>query len=158
MTLEPLFATMAQAVVGSLLQESGLAERTRAVLSPDSTHRAFQTALEQTYAAFARQHPEWTAALFDKTFLNSPDVVPLLAELLTRRGQPDQAHLARLFAAHLGHSDPDRWERLGDATRAAADFLRGWRMNWRARTLCNPSSTAVRWSALPNTPGPFAGR
>ena len=72
---------------------------------------------------FARQHPEWTAALFDETFLNSRDVVPLLATLLTRRGQPDPAYLARLFAAHLGHSDPDRWERLGDATRAAADFL-----------------------------------
>ena len=124
MTLEPLFATMAQAVVGSLLEMTGLAERTRAALSRDSTHCAFQTALEQTYAAFARQHPEWTATLFDKTFLNSPDVVRLLAELLTRRGQPDPAHLARLFAAHLGHSDPDRWERLGDATRAAADFLR----------------------------------
>jgi WD40 repeat protein len=124
MTMEPLFAALAEAVFGALLQESSLAERTRAALGLDPTRRAFQTALAQTYAAFARQHPEWTAALFDETFLNSRDVVPLLATLLTRRGQPDPAHLARLFAAHLGHPDPDRWERLGDATRAAADFLR----------------------------------
>ena len=123
MTMEPLFAALAEAVFSSLLQESGLAERSRAALGLDPTRRAFQTALAQTYAAFARQHPEWTAALFDETFLNSRDVVPLLATLLTRRGQPDPAHLARLFAAHLGHPDPDRWERLGDATRAAADFL-----------------------------------
>ncbi len=123
MTMEPLFAALTEAVFSFLLQESGLAERTRAALGLDPTRRAFQTALAQTYAAFARQHPEWTAALFDETFLNSRDVVPLLATLLTRRGQPDPAHLARLFAAHLGHSDPDRWERLGDATRAAADFL-----------------------------------
>jgi WD40 repeat protein len=121
--LEALFSAIAEAVFGALLQERGLAERTRAALGLDPTRRAFQTALAQTYAAFARRYPEWTAALFDETFLKRRDVVPLLAELLTRRGQPDPAHLARLFAAHLGHPDPDRWERLGDATRAAADFL-----------------------------------
>jgi WD40 repeat protein len=123
MTMEPLFAALTETVFGALLQESGLAERTRAALGLDPTRRAFQTALARAYTAFARQYPEWTAALFDETFLTSRDVVPLLAELLTRRGQPDPAHLARLFAAHLGHPDPDRWERLGDATRAAADFL-----------------------------------
>jgi WD40 repeat protein len=123
MTMEPLFAALTETVFGALLQESGLAERTSAALGLDPTRRAFQTALARAYTAFARQYPEWTAALFDETFLNSRDVVPLLAELLTRRGQPDPAHLARLFAAHLGHPDPDRWERLGDATRAAADFL-----------------------------------
>jgi hypothetical protein len=123
MTMEPLFAALAEAVFSSLLQESGLAERTRAALGLDPTRRAFQTALARAYTVFARHYPEWTTTLFDQPFLTSPTVVPLLAELLTRRGQPDPAHLARLFAAHLGHPDPDRWERLGDATRAAADFL-----------------------------------
>ncbi len=61
--LEPLFAAIAEAVFSSLLQESGLAERTRAALGLDPTRRAFQTALAQTYAAFARHYPEWTAAL-----------------------------------------------------------------------------------------------
>jgi WD40 repeat protein len=123
MTMEPLFAALAEAVFSSLLQESGLAERIRATLGLDPTRRAFQTALARAYTVFARHYPEWTTTLFDQPFLTSPTVVPLLAELLTRRGQPDPAHLARLFAAHLGHPDPDRWERLGDATRAAADFL-----------------------------------
>jgi hypothetical protein len=59
-------------------------------------------------------------------------VVPLLADLLTRRGRPDPAQLARRLAIHLGHSDPDRWERLDEATRAAADFL-----NWLEAELAN---------------------
>jgi hypothetical protein len=62
MTLEPLFSAVAEAVFGAMLQESGLAERTRAALGLDPTRRAFQTALAQTYAAFARHYPEWTAA------------------------------------------------------------------------------------------------
>ncbi|ABQ92370.1 NB-ARC domain-containing protein [Roseiflexus sp. RS-1] len=123
MLLEPLFAAIAEAVFVYLLQESTLTERIRATLGLDPTRRAFQTALARAYTVFARHYPEWTTTLFDQPFLTSPTVVPLLAELLTRRGQPDPAHLARLFAAHLGHPDPDRWERLGDATRAAADFL-----------------------------------
>lgn len=122
--LEALFSAIAEAVFGYLLQESTLTERTRAALGLDPTRRAFQTALARAYTVFARHYPEWTTTLFDQPFLTSPTVVPLLAELLTRRGQPDPAHLARLFAAHLGHPDPDRWERLGDATHAAADFLR----------------------------------
>jgi len=54
-----------------------------------------QIALARVCAAFARQYPEWTASLFDEHFLKSQEVVPLLAELLTRRGRPDPAHLAR---------------------------------------------------------------
>jgi hypothetical protein len=57
MTMEPLFAALAEAVFSSLLQESGLAERTRAALGLDPTRRAFQTALAQTYAAFAPPAP-----------------------------------------------------------------------------------------------------
>ena len=124
MSLEALFAAIADAVFGYLLQQSNLAERARALLGLDPVRRAFQTALARAYAAFARQYPEWTASLFDETFLKSPEVVPLLADLLTRRGRPDPAELARRFAAHLGPSDTDRWERLGEAaTCAAADFL-----------------------------------
>ena len=122
MSLEALFAAIAEAVFGYLLQ-SDLAKWARALLGLDPARRAFQTALAGAYAAFARQYPEWTASLFDETFLKSQDVLPLLADLLTRRGRPDPAELARRFAAHLGHRDPDRWERLSEATRAAADFL-----------------------------------
>ena len=123
MPLEALFSAIAEAVFGYLLQESDLAERARAVLGLDPERRAFQTALARAYIAFARRYPEWTASLFDETFLKSEPVLPLLAELLTRRGRPDPPELARRFAAHLGHRDPDRWVRLSEATRAAADLL-----------------------------------
>jgi hypothetical protein len=132
MLLESLFSVIAEAVFGYLLRESGLAERARAVLGLDPQRRAFQTALARAYTAFARHYPEWTASLFDEAFLKSEAVVPLLAGLLTRRGRPDPAQLARRFAIHLGHSDPDRWERLSEATRAAADFL-----NWLEAELAN---------------------
>ncbi|WP_299289039.1 NB-ARC domain-containing protein, partial [Thermoflexus sp.] len=132
MLLESLFSVIAEAVFGYLLQESGLAEQARAVLGLDPQRRAFQTALARAYTAFARHYPEWTASLFDEAFLKSEAVVPLLAGLLTRRGRPDPAQLARQLAIHLGHSDPDRWERLDEATRAAADFL-----NWLEAELAN---------------------
>jgi len=122
MSLEALFAAIAEAVFGYLLQ-SDLAKWARALLGLDPKRRAFRTALARAYATFARQYPEWTASLFDETFLKSPDVVPLLDDLLNPRGRPDPAELACRFAAHLGHRDPDQWERLGEATRAAANFL-----------------------------------
>jgi len=119
---EALFSAIAEAVFGYLLQQSGLAERARAVLGRDPQRLAFQTALTRAYTAFARQYPEWTVSLFDEAFLKSEPVIPLLADLLTRRGRPDPAKLARQFAIYLGYH-PDRWERLDQATRAAADFL-----------------------------------
>lgn len=121
--LEPLFAAVAEALFGYLLRQSDLAGRAQAVLRLDPKRRAFQTALGRACAAFAGRHPEWTASLFDEAFLTSEAVLPLLAELLTRRGRPDPADLARRFARHLGHPDPDAWPRREAATRVADDFL-----------------------------------
>ncbi|MGB9777321.1 MAG: hypothetical protein ACPLYD_14805 [Anaerolineae bacterium] len=96
MLTEALLAAVAEAVFGYLLQESDLASQTRAALGLDPQRRAFQAALARCYADFARRHPQWAAALFDQTFLAGPETAPLLAELLTRRGQPEPARLARL--------------------------------------------------------------
>jgi hypothetical protein len=54
---EALFSAIAEAVFGYLLQESGLAERARAVLGRDPQRLAFQTALARACTAFARQYP-----------------------------------------------------------------------------------------------------
>lgn len=123
MLTEALLSAVAEAVFGYLLQEADLADRARAVLGLDPECKAFQTALARAYVAFARQYPDLTASLFDKTFLTSQAAIPLLAQLLTRRGQPDPADLACRWAAHLGCPDPKAWDRLPEATRAAADFL-----------------------------------
>ncbi len=122
MSMESLLAAVAQAVFDYLLQETGLAERVRAVLGVDPERRAFRTALASAYAAFARQYPDLVASLFDESFLTR-EGAPILAQLLTRRGRPDPAELARRWAQHLGHSNPESWPRLTEATRAAADFL-----------------------------------
>jgi hypothetical protein len=116
------FATIATAIL-DLLQTLGLFERARAIFSEDDRCRALQTALMRAYAALARNHPGWVNALFDKTFLESKPVIELLAELLTRHGRPDPAQLAKLYAQHLGFSDPERWPRLKEAIRIAADLL-----------------------------------
>ncbi len=121
---EALLAAVAEAVLGYVLQESGLAERLRAGLGLDPRKHAFQVALARTYAAFVRQYPQWTASFFDERFLTEK-AAPLLADLLTRRGRPDPAQLAHLYAQEcLGIADPGQWGRLGEATCAAADFLR----------------------------------
>ncbi len=119
---EALLAAVAEAVFGYALEQSGVADRVRAVLKIDPKHKAFQVALARAYTAFARQYPDLVASLFDESFLKI-EAAPLLAQLLTRRGRPDPAELAWLWARHLGHDDPDTWPRLAEATRAAADFL-----------------------------------
>ncbi|MDW8373907.1 MAG: AAA family ATPase [Planctomycetota bacterium] len=120
MLTEAVLAAIAEAVFSHLVQESGLTDRVRAVLRVDPQRRALQTALAKAYTSFAQQHPEWVAALFDETFLTGP-AAPLLATLLTRRGNPAPEDLARRWCDQLGHAvAPDR---LTAATRAAADFL-----------------------------------
>ncbi|MDW8233435.1 MAG: hypothetical protein RMJ54_11690 [Roseiflexaceae bacterium] len=120
MLTEAVLAAIAEAVFSHLAQESGLTDRVRAVLGVDPQRRALQTALAKAYTSFAQQHPEWVAALFDETFLTGP-AAPLLATLLTRRGNPAPEDLARRWCDHLGPKAAPR--HLADATDAAAAFL-----------------------------------
>ena len=118
---DTLFAAVAEAVFNLLLQESGLTERVRAVLRIDPERRGFQIALARACTDFTQQHPAWAAALFDQHFLTQPEVVELLSRLLARRGQPDPARMAALWAAQLHRADPTHH---AEATTVAADFLR----------------------------------
>lgn len=117
--LETLFAAVAEAVFNLLVTESGLTERVRAVLGVDPERRAFQLALARASEQFVKQHPDWAAALFDQYFLTRPEVVELLATLLSRRGQPDPARLAALWAAQLHRPNPPQ-----EVEAVAAAFLR----------------------------------
>jgi hypothetical protein len=118
---DTLFAAVAEAVFNLLLQESGLTERVRAVLRIDPERRGFQIALARACTDFTQQHPAWAAALFDQHFLTQPEVVELLSRLLARRGQPDPARMAALWAAQLHRADPAS---RAEAATVAADFLR----------------------------------
>jgi hypothetical protein len=118
---DTLFAAVAEAVFNLLLQESGLTERVRTVLRIDPERRGFQIALARACTDFTQQHPAWAAALFDQHFLTQPEVVELLSRLLARRGQPDPARMAALWAAQLHCADPAS---RAEAATVAADFLR----------------------------------
>ena len=118
---DTLFAAVAEAVFDLLVQESGLTERVRAVLRVDPERRGFQIALARACTTFVEQHPAWAAALFDQHFLTQPAVVELLSRLLARRGQPDPARMAALWAAQLHRADPAS---RAEATTVAAVFLR----------------------------------
>ncbi|WP_298405995.1 hypothetical protein, partial [uncultured Chloroflexus sp.] len=120
MLTEALFSTIAEAFFSVLFKEMPLADRVRAGVDPE--REAFQEALEKAYTTFSDRYPDWKASLFDEHFLRGA-AAPVLAQLLTRRGQPDPADLACKWVQHLGHQDPQAWPRLSDATRAAADFL-----------------------------------
>ncbi len=118
---DTLFAAVAEAVFNLLIQESGLTERVRAVLRVDPERRGFQIALARACTTFVERHPAWSAALFDQHFLTQPEVVELLSRLLARRGRPDPARMAALWAAQLHHTDPASH---AEAATVAADFLR----------------------------------
>jgi hypothetical protein len=118
---DALFAAVAEAVFNLLLQERGLTERVRAVLRIDPERRGFQIALARACSDFTQQHPAWAAALFDQHFLTQPEVVELLSRLLARRGRPDPARMAALWAAQLHRADPAS---RAEAATVAADFLR----------------------------------
>lgn len=120
---EALLSAVAEAVFGYLLQETDLADRVRAALGVDPERKAFQTALARAYTAFEQRYPDLAASLFDESFLKT-EAAPILAQLLTRRGHPDPAELARRRAAHLGYRDPDTAPRLAEVNRGIADFLR----------------------------------
>ncbi|MCS6964817.1 MAG: ATP-binding protein, partial [Thermoflexus sp.] len=95
----------------------------------------------RAYSAFARHYPHLTASLFDESFLRT-EAAPLLAQLLTRRGRPDPAELARRWAAHLGHPNPETWPLLAEATRAAADFLK-----WLEEELAQQPALQPLWDS-----------
>jgi|GEM_PF-5999655 len=120
--LETLIGAVTEAVFGYLLEQAGLAEKTRTLLKRNPQRLAFQVALTRTYATFSEQHPQWTGALFDQHFL-AHAAAPLLARCLLRSDPPTGAELAATWAEHLALSEETRTRRLPEATQVAADFL-----------------------------------
>lgn len=120
MLSEAVLSAITETIFNHLIQDSGLAEHAHAVLGIDPQRRAFQTAFAKAYSSFAKQHPDWVAALFDEAFLTGP-AAPLLATLITRRGHPAPEDLARRWCDHLGREATPH--QLAEATRVAANFL-----------------------------------
>jgi hypothetical protein len=79
---------------------------------------SFQKSLARTYAAFARQYPDYANSLFDQTFLTGK-AVPELSKLLVRGQHPDPALLAQAWGESIGADS----EFSRSATKPASDFL-----------------------------------
>ena len=123
-----VFAEAAKQLTQTLVSR----ERLRAAIGRDPRQLAFQVALARAYASFARSYPEWTASLFDQTFLGRA-AAPLLARCIVRAEPPDARELAELWSAQAGVQAATRDSWVADATPVAADFLRWFRAELRAR-------------------------
>ena len=126
--LDKLIETVAKAVLTEAITHLAPVSRLSEWLGGDAAELAYQKSLARAYTAFARQYPELTASLFNKSFL-ADEVAPELAKLLTRHEKPDPAHLASLWAesivAQVGDWRPRVDRRRKAAVRPATDFL-GW--------------------------------
>ena len=113
---DAILAAVMEAVVGILLGK-GLQ-----LLSGDPQKRAFKAALREAAQDFDREHGDWSASLFDSTFLRTM-AAPILAGALLRDPQPGAASLAAAWANQFpvaASSDP---QRLNEAVSIAAEFL-----------------------------------
>ncbi len=81
--LADLFLSVADAVISCTIDKLDPAETLKTWLKRDTAKLAFQKALARTYAAFARQYPEYAASLFDQSFL-SKEAIPEISKLLIR--------------------------------------------------------------------------
>ena len=118
--LADLFLSVADAVISYTIDKLDPAETLKTWLKRDPAKLAFQKALARTYAAFARQYPEYAASLFDQSFLNK-EAIPEISKLLIRSQHPDPALLAQAWGESIGfdiHS-----EFCKRATKPASDFL-----------------------------------
>jgi hypothetical protein len=126
--LEALFAAAAEAVFSYTLDTLELAERLRDWLKRNTAKLAYQHALARTYAAFARQYPEFTASLFNESFLTG-EATPELAKFLTRHQYPDHTQLVLLWVKSVapqteaGQQSAEALSKREDLNAASAYFV-----------------------------------
>ena len=86
--------------------------------------RSLNQALTHTYASFAEQFPEWTAALFDEYFLTHR-AKPLLTRAAKGGDRLDALELAKVWSEQLTwFNEQHRQNIIADLIPVAASFLR----------------------------------
>ncbi len=110
-------------VIGYVLNQSGIGEELRNKLHGDPVKKALEHALNQAYADFEKQYPEWTSSLFDTDFLKK-EANPILSQFLLPGGTPNPSDLAMRWAdtLNLRYSE-QRTIRIRELEPVAADFL-----------------------------------
>jgi hypothetical protein len=86
--------------------------------------RPFNQALTHTYASFAKQYPEWVAALFDEYFLTH-QAMPLLTRVGKNGERLDPLELASAWSEQLmWFHEQHRQNLIADLIPVTASFLR----------------------------------
>lgn len=147
--LEALLGAVTEAVFSHVLAQTGIVERVRDWLGQDPAKLAFKAALTRSYCAFARAYPQWTASLFDESFLKT-EAAPELALILTRARSPDAGALAERYVGHLGLHDPTRRaEYVAHLTPVAKDLLHWLEAELKEQPALQPLFDHRALAALP---------
>jgi hypothetical protein len=133
--LEGIFLAVVGAVFSYVIEKLEPAEQIKKWLKREPASLAFQKALSRAYTAFARQYPEYTASLFDQTFLAGKGA-PELAKLLTSTLHPDPALFAQAWGTSIGLDINSQF--CKDATKPAADFLKWLEAELKSETVFQP--------------------
>src|SRR5579863_10018166 len=85
--------------------------------------RSFESALGKAFNRFEKKYPQWTADLFNSSFLEK-EGAQVLAQFLVLDGNPDPTDLATRWAASLNINQIERHTTLvRELEPAATDFL-----------------------------------
>ncbi len=81
--LSQIFASVANALLSYAIDKLDPAETLKTWLKRDPARLAFEKVLARTYAAFARQYPEYVANLFNDSFLREEALPDNMDEYLS---------------------------------------------------------------------------
>jgi hypothetical protein len=122
-----------EAVVALVVEGLVPKDRIRRFLGRDPQRLAFQGALKQALVEFNARHPDYGGSLIQKTFLTGA-AAPILAQCLVPGAEPDPHGLVVAWVSQPGvEALPSREEWIALAEAVAADFLRLFSRNLRAR-------------------------
>jgi hypothetical protein len=120
---QALLGKIVLALLNNLAKQDSVKRAVLQRLGRAPERRALQQALRVALEQLERDHPAWTAALFDANFMEV-EAAPILARLLSRSGRPDPSELARSWAASLNVGQPDQRSALvRELEPVAAGFL-----------------------------------
>jgi hypothetical protein len=123
MAIETVLSLAGKVVVERALRSSQLDKKVLRALGREPVERAFQRALERAAQTLEREHPRWTAALFDRSFFER-EAAPVLADLLVGARPADPSRLALQWASSISRSQGMRQTlRARELEPVAARFL-----------------------------------
>ncbi len=115
---------LADNVLGYTLDQSGLGEKLREKLKPDTEKIALQNALKVTFGHFQQKYPQLVDEQFMRTSFEDRKSAAILGQLLSRTGKLNSDDLANLWATRRYPNDETlRANSLNTFKPIASDFF-----------------------------------